>query len=556
MAILILAMDPFSQQVLYYASQASDVENAIATIPSGQFYDSGALYAALSGSDGTASYNPHPKPPSHPDSEMTSLANDCATCRLASPSTFGSAPLASEVPGLSTFGTVKREEMMPGSAKGMQAETKFHEDADRHTSGQSNCSDTLMARAAYAGLFTSVPPAEFTCPSGNNCTWPSFTTLGICSECNDITSRVKPSCHTKNEYDICWYELIGAGDLPGNATYPGPNKVPYPPRSGYDPTKFVSWCSNIGVMGWPLWFTWASNVWDKSLDLLSFTSYRFPLVADARASHCKLPDAHVDQCSLFWCARTFDSAAVTNGKMDEGPSKDVRLVPFNATNTTCLGLRTTKAPERKTGIPMQGLVREDRACPMSNDDIGPSDIFWVNENDHVMTVNMLSPMIWAKEMFVDPNGAMYGDQSSSAASDPAVATALWDNHGGNLSLTLADIATAMTNRVRLADGHVDVEGSSTANHTVIKVVWYWLICMVAMVLLSLTFFVTAMVFASEKSEVVWKSSSLAVLMHGLEGFDRSQLDHRSTSEMGTAAKEFWAQLKEDDEGSLKLLQHR
>jgi len=130
MAILILAMDPFSQQVLYYASQASDVENAIATIPSAQFYDSGALYAALSGSNGTASYNPDPKPSSPPDSEMTSLADDCATCGLASPSTFGSAPVASEVPGLSTFGTVKREEVMPGSAKGMQVETKFHEDTD------------------------------------------------------------------------------------------------------------------------------------------------------------------------------------------------------------------------------------------------------------------------------------------------------------------------------------------------------------------------------------------------------------------------------------------
>ena len=411
-----------------------------------------------------------------------------------------------------------------------------------------------MARAAYAGLFTSVPPAEFACPSGNNCTWPSFTTLGICSKCNGITSRVKATCNTENEYDICWYELIGEGDLPGNASYPSPDQRPYVPGSGYDTTKFLSLCNGPSVTSWPLWLTWASNVWDKSQDLLSFTSYRFPLAADSRTSQCKLPKAHVEQCSLYWCAKTFDSAAVTSGKMDEGTSSDVRLVPFNATNTTCPGLRTTKAPERKAGIPMQGLVREDRACPMSSEDIGPSDIFWVNENDHVMTVNMLSPMIWAKEMFVDPNGAVYGgDESDSAASDPAVATALWDNHRGNLSLTLADIATAMTNRVRLADGHVNVDGNSTAKHTVIKVVWYWLIYMVAMVLLSLTFFVTAMVFASEKSEVVWKSSSLAVLMHGLEGFDRSQLDHRSLTEMDKAAKELWAQLREDDEGSLRLV---
>ena len=92
-----------------------------------------------------------------------------------------------------------------------------------------------------------------------------------------------------------------------------------------------------------------------------------------------------------------------------------------------------------------------------------------------MTVNIPSPVIWAKEIFVNPNGAVYGDQRGSGAADPAVGTALWDYHEGNLSLTLADVATAMTTRIRLADGHVDIEGDSTANHTVIKVVWYWLI---------------------------------------------------------------------------------
>lgn len=87
----------------------------------------------------------------------------------------------------------------------------------------------------------------------------------------------------------------------------------------------------------------------------------------------------------------------------------------------------------------------------------------------------------------------------------------------------------MTIRVQLADGHVNINGSSTRNHTIIKVTWYWLIYMVAMVLISLAFFVTAMMFSSEKSEVVWKSSSLAVLMHGLEDFDQTQLDHKSMS---------------------------
>jgi hypothetical protein len=206
---------------------------------------------------------------------------------------------------------------------------------------------------------------------------------------------------------------------------------------------------------------------------------------------------------------------------------------------------------------MQGLIREDRACPTSSGDLGPSDIFWVNKFDHQMTVNMLNPLIHDRAMSVDGNGGNYvTDVAAVGAGSDAVTTAFWDNHEGNLSKTLADVTTAMTNRIRLTDGYEDIDGNSTSVHTVIKVTWYWLIYMVAMVVFSLAFFVTAMVFSSERSKAVWKSSSLAVLMHGLEGFDGTQIDHRSLSEMSNAAEELWAQLKEDDEGNLRLVQHQ
>jgi hypothetical protein len=419
-----------------------------------------------------------------------------------------------------------------------------------------------MARAAYAGLYNPVLAPDFTCPSGN-CTWSPFTTLGICSECQNITSRVKASCnvgwdvdeisnvtdYSSNWYEMCYYELIGPGNLPGNMSYPGPLA-----RYESSSTKFKSSCD--GNMYWPLWFTWASDVWDKSRDLLSFTAYRFPKDKDFGYGHCRLPMAHVEQCTLFWCAKRFEAPAVVQGKMDEGPSANVRLVPFQSNDTSCPGLETMEAPERESKAPMQGLIREDRACPQSGEDIRPDDMFWVNKNDHIMTVNMLKPMIYEREMAVDGKNATYDTGDDGAGSDVAVMTALWDNYGGNLSLTLADIAKAMTNHVRLTDGHVNVNGTSTRIDTVIQVTWWWLMYLVAMVGLSLAFFVTAVVFASEKSKVIWKSSSLAVLMHGPEGFDRAELDHESVEEMGKNAKGMWAQLEVDDQGSLRLVRHQ
>lgn len=158
-------------------------------------------------------------------------------------------------------------------------------------------------------------------------------------------------------------------------------------------------------------------------------------------------------------------------------------------------------------------------------------------------------------MAVDGKGATYGGGGAGAGSDAALMTALWDNHEGNLSLTLADIAKSTTNHIRMADGHVNINGTSTRTDTVIKVTWFWLVYLGAMVVLSLTFFVTVVVFASEKSKVVWKPSSLAVLMHGPEGFDRVELDHGSAKDMSKQAKGLWAQLETDDQGSLRLVRH-
>lgn len=93
MAILILAMDPFSQQVLYYDTRTSNATNAVATIPVAQLYDSGALYAALSIDNQTATYDPIPQPTAtsaSPNNGPQSFGQP------AGPATFGSLPRSTD----------------------------------------------------------------------------------------------------------------------------------------------------------------------------------------------------------------------------------------------------------------------------------------------------------------------------------------------------------------------------------------------------------------------------------------------------------------------------
>jgi hypothetical protein len=93
MAILVLAMDPFSQQVLHYAPRTSSISNAVATIPSTQIYDSGALYAAFGIDNATASYDSDLDSssqdfggPVRPTTSSTSPASDTSIIPLIGPS--------------------------------------------------------------------------------------------------------------------------------------------------------------------------------------------------------------------------------------------------------------------------------------------------------------------------------------------------------------------------------------------------------------------------------------------------------------------------------------
>lgn len=53
-----------------------------------------------------------------------------------------------------------------------------------------------MTAAVLSSLTNTSTSVSFDCRSGN-CTWPGFTTLGICSSCEDVSSRLERHCDNK-----------------------------------------------------------------------------------------------------------------------------------------------------------------------------------------------------------------------------------------------------------------------------------------------------------------------------------------------------------------------
>ncbi|KAF2796181.1 hypothetical protein K505DRAFT_1967 [Melanomma pulvis-pyrius CBS 109.77] len=135
------------------------------------------------------------------------------------------------------------------------------------------------------------------------------------------------------------------------------------------------------------------------------------------------------------------------------------------------------------------------------------------------------------------------------------------NHtiNGNWTELTRRIASALS-AVLSSPGNLDarnITGEAYGQKVFVQVHWPWLIGPLSMVILSVIFLVLTIVESSRKP-YLFKTSIMAVLFHGLEGWDLSgsqaEIDGRKKTERGLLmqAKEMRVRLRQNEEGSLKL----
>ena len=62
-----------------------------------------------------------------------------------------------------------------------------------------------------------------------------------------------------------------------------------------------------------------------------------------------------------------------------------------------------------------------------------------------------------------------------------------------------------------------------------------------------------MIFSAERSRAVWKSSSIATLFHGLQGWEKDNLMRDTVGEIENDARNMRVKLQRDEDGHLVLL---
>ncbi|KAK3714329.1 hypothetical protein LTR37_007915 [Vermiconidia calcicola] len=405
-----------------------------------------------------------------------------------------------------------------------------------------------MLSGIFEGLYNPGNIAGFNCET-TNCTWQAYETLGICSTCEDVTTSLTKTCH----HDEVLSNLIATsdgspGELPGygHCKFTTPGGVELVATCAYN-----EWAPSGG--NHTLWASATSFIddWERPqpptiidiAGLLVSNPKRSCPVLDRKFS---MPPPQTIECSLRWCLKTFESQVV-NGTMSEILVKTEDLVfPTGLCNgTEFLGIPDLfpawAARRDGTGdgvFTYAAFKKEDVPEDLCSDwQLRDKPVFWVNVED---SANIRALINTAFDGYVtNMEGSVFGNM-------------LFTVNNGNLTANVNAVAASMTNAIRRGPNSTAHFGIASTNETYIRVNWNWLTYPAALVFLSILFLIGTMVFSSEKSRVVWKSSSLALLFHGLKESDR-ETSVRKQSDMKEAAKQMWVRLKEDDNGDLNFV---
>jgi hypothetical protein len=163
--------------------------------------------------------------------------------------------------------------------------------------------------------------------------------------------------------------------------------------------------------------------------------------------------------------------------------------------------------------------------------------FWLNTQDDVNLQAALGSMLTTTfESIARP-----GDDKASALFRAA-----------SFPDAMEQVARSTTIQIRTGPNQTEIHGSVHINDRYIHVRWPWMIFPASLVLLSAVFLVTSMTMATRDCNG-WKSSVLPGFHHGLSGWEAKKLHTRDIEDMERSAKDMWATLGDDGDGSTKLM---
>ena len=125
------------------------------------------------------------------------------------------------------------------------------------------------------------------------------------------------------------------------------------------------------------------------------------------------------------------------------------------------------------------------------------------------------------------------------------------NASSNISMTMGNIATALTNSVR-DSSNLTIVGQVGQVQVFVNVTWAWLVLPAFTVIAGIFFLTLAMYETKRQKACVWRTSEIALLFHGRKIFDDELHALRQVSEMEQMASKIRVKMAKTSSGEWLL----
>lgn len=328
-----------------------------------------------------------------------------------------------------------------------------------------------MQGAIYQGLSSGPPGPPFQCASGN-CNWPAFASLGICSTCVNVTAETHRRCYSAltDSHNITRLFSVDPEEFWGWRVIGGLS-------CNYTTPQGLNLWAGVGGSGSIIANSTAKA--NTNGDAPGAEITRIAIVYAEIDSSINDKDSFgmaVQECSLFWCGRRYAGVRVVDGALQTGDIDILHLEHDTAAKETIRWIyQPIQALFDPTGYDFNTSIT------ISKDDFGAISRFLT-------------------DLFTDDFNFVYGES----------APRLMDS-----------LASAMSDSMRTSPYGTQLQGTAILSVTFIHVQWGYLSLPVILIictcaLLAWTIITTQKSRSGSSSVPLWKSSSLALLFHGLE----------------------------------------
>ncbi|KAJ5392011.1 hypothetical protein N7509_007501 [Penicillium cosmopolitanum] len=369
-----------------------------------------------------------------------------------------------------------------------------------------------MQAAIFNGLAQSKNnPLNPICPSGD-CEYDDFVTLGVCSQCKDVTNEANQSCKPSTDQHKL-YTQEWMAEIPLDCNYTTPSGASITPGIWVNDAKWLSQ-DNYSVFAIP-------NPWSAvslsngsfvkegdRVQIVSFLSAKYEgRLTTWTSKNSTTPEDKptLMECSVSLCERKYTQ---TRESSDDG----LQQIELVETQDFYLG---ENIKSNITGIWLSTLVSPNDTKPLS-----PNSNYTIENSTWADLSGTLTGLF---------NSTLYtADAQSIEKSIPGLnpLLALWSST--NLTDSVTSMANSMTDHIRTSTSAKQIPGTTFHTETYIHVRWAWIALPAILVLLAVALLLVVSVENRKYSTFLWKSSVLPLLLGKMQINSEHEIDTLQT----------------------------